>query len=260
MGINASAWVVRSECAQLSTPPPQRVLNIRQLHARLHTASLQACPRTGLGETGPPCPAAPQRSLLPGVPSKFPPFPSAKYSHLLQAAALALLPQPCGHISLAFKALKQPHLGSSPGSPSRPLHTLPSTFKTQLQGYTSVKPPLVVSWGCSQLLTPVALCSHPSQQGMAMSPLLEGRDQSWCTSTRILAQQGRSMEGCMPNICGTKLGQGAPCQWRLWPHCLAPCFLWGWKRKILKEKLRQFLSDQPHLASAHPDGFWDLGT
>lgn len=73
-----------------------------------------------------------------------------------------------------------------------------------------------------------------------MSPLLEGRDQSWCT--RILAQQGRSMEGCMPNICGTKLGQGAPSQWRLWPHCLAPCCLWGWKRKILKEKLRQFLS------------------
>lgn len=75
-----------------------------------------------------------------------------------------------------------------------------------------------------------------------MSPLLEGRDQSWCTSTQILAQQGRSMEGCMPNICGTKLGQGAPSQWRLWPHCLAPCCLWGWKRKILKEKLRQFLS------------------
>lgn len=50
------------------------------------------------------------------------------------------------------------------------------------------------------------------------------------------------MEGCMPNICGTKLGQGAPSQWRLWPHCLAPCCLWGWKRKILKEKLRQFLS------------------
>lgn len=159
-------------CAQLSTPPhTQRVLNIRQLHARLHTASLQACPRTGLGDTGPPCPhclPAPQRCPLPrGPESQFPPFPSAKHSHLLQAAALALPPQPCDHISLAFKALKQPHLGNSPGSPSRPLHTLPSTFKTQLQGYTSVKPPLVVSWGCSRLLTPVAL-------GTLLTPLPAG--------------------------------------------------------------------------------------
>lgn len=74
MGIIASALgVVRNECVHSSAPPsPQRVLNIRQLHARLHMASLQACPRTGLGDTGPPCPhcpPAPQRCPLPGVPS-----------------------------------------------------------------------------------------------------------------------------------------------------------------------------------------------
>lgn len=64
----------------------------------------------------------------------------------------------------------------------------------------------------------------------------------------------------MPNICGIKLGQGAPSQGRLWPHCLAPCFL-GLEEEDSKRKAEAVsLSDQPHLASAHPDGFRDLGT
>lgn len=126
-------------CAQLSSPPPQRVLNVWQLHARLHVffAGMPQDRAGGDWPSLPPLPPCTSEEPPPCCPqSQFPPFPSAKHSHLRQAAALALPPQPCGHISLAFKALKQPHLGSSPGSPSRPLHTLPSTFETQRQGYT----------------------------------------------------------------------------------------------------------------------------
>lgn len=67
------------------------------------------------------------------------------------------------------------------------------------------------------------------------------------------------MEGYRSHICGTKMGHGAPSQRRLWPHCLAPCFLWCWKRDSNKKAEAVSLPDQPSVPPGTSPSRWLLG-
>lgn len=133
-------------------------------------------PRTGLGETGPPCPPEPQ------VPPPWSLQPVSSSPNSTQPPAVSRgtgpAPQPRPHPSLAFQARpKQPHLGRSPDSRLQAFaHSLPSASRRRQA--LLVEPSLAQRAAGSQLLTPQAPSVHTPSQGPARLPTCSGTSSS----------------------------------------------------------------------------------